>query len=57
MSDLCRIGQDEEARRLERRALDAGALRELSAALKPYGREPDGTPARAWTWEELVGGD
>src|SRR5690606_15352941 len=54
---LRQAGQAGAVERLQRRALDAGALWDLPAFLQPYGREPDGTPAAAWTWEEVVAED
>ncbi|GAA3984785.1 hypothetical protein GCM10022630_31210 [Thermobifida alba] len=54
---LRQAGQAGAVERLQRRALDAGALGRTPAFLQPYGREPDGTPAAAWTWEEVVAED
>ncbi|OLT25312.1 hypothetical protein BJF83_23200 [Nocardiopsis sp. CNR-923] len=57
VADLLRVlreaGQEEAVQVLEHRALNAGGLHPPPPPLLPYGRDLDGTPARAWTWDGL----
>ncbi|MET9796281.1 hypothetical protein [Nocardiopsis alba] len=50
---LHRSGEVQAVNELGYRALNAGVLRPLPPSLRTYGRELDGTAARAWTWKDL----
>jgi hypothetical protein len=52
------MGAGAQADLFERRILDEGELRDHfnrdGMTRYPFGREPDGTPAEPWGWDDLL---